>query len=190
MSNYNSEYSDSINPDNKVNIQKSTQGTPNYYGGAPQQPQPFQQPIQQQFGSVPPQNLYPNPQQNSYGTPTGYPQPQNSYGTPTGYPQPQYQYQQQYSPYPAQAATTQVATNKFAIISLVLSLLGFIVVPLAVVGIVLGHCSLYEIKRTGENGMGAAIAALVIGYIEIIGAILIVIIYLWVLLTVGQASGR
>jgi hypothetical protein len=182
MSNYNSEYSDSINPDNKVNIQKSTQGTPNYYGGAPQQPQPFQQPIQQQFGSVPPQNLYPNPQQNSYGTPTGYPQPQ-------------YQYQQQYSPYPAQAATTQaattqVATNKFAIISLVLSLLGFIVVPLAVVGIVLGHRSLYEIKRTRENGMGAAIAALVIGYIEIIGAILIVIIYLWVLLTVGQASGR
>jgi len=36
---------------------------------------------------------------------------------------------------------------------------------LAPVGIVLGHISLAQIKRTGEQGRGLAIAGLVIGYI-------------------------
>jgi len=172
MSNYNSEYSDSINPDNRVNIQKPAQETPNYYGNTPQQVPPFQQSVQQPFNNVTPQNLYPNPQQNSYGTPTGYPQTQH-------------QYQQQYMPYPAQAIT-----NRFAIMALIFSLIGFVIVPLGVVGIVLGHRALYEIKKTGEGGKGAAIAALVIGYLEILGSILFVVFYLLLLLAVGQASGR
>lgn len=158
MSNYNSEYNDSINPDNKVNIQKPTQGVPNYYGNAPQQAQPVQQPIPL-FNNVTPQNLYPNPQQNLYGTPTGYPQPQ-------------YQYQQQYTPYPAQAVT-----NRFAIMALIFSLTGFVVGALTIVGIILGHRSLSEIKRTGEGGRGAATAALIIGYLQLGGWVVIIGLY-------------
>lgn len=170
MSNYNSEYSDSINPDNRVNIQKPAQETPNYYGNAPQQMQPFQRPVQQPFNNVAPQNLYPNPQQNLYGAPTGYPQAQH-------------QYQQQYMPYPAQAIT-----NRFAIMALIFSLAGFIVGVLTIVGIILGHRSLSEIKRTGEGGKGAAVAALVIGYFQLVGWVLIIALYVLFALAAGASS--
>jgi hypothetical protein len=167
MSNYNSEYSDSINPDNKVNIQKPTQGAPTYYGSDSQQ---FQQPAQQPFGNVTPQNLYPNPQQNLYGTPSGYPQSQ-------------YQYQQQYMPYPAQAVT-----NRFAIMALIFSLAGFVVGVLTIVGIILGHRSLSEIKRTGEGGKGAATAALIIGYLQLGGWVVLIGLYVLFALAAGASN--
>jgi hypothetical protein len=167
MSNYNSDYSDSINPDNKINIQKPTQGTPTYYGSDSQQ---FQQPAQQPFGNVTPQNLYPNPQQNSYDTPSGYPQSQP-------------QYQQQYMPYPAQAVT-----NRFAIMALIFSLAGFIVGVLTIVGIILGHRSLSEIKRTGEGGKGAATAALIIGYLQLGGWVVLIGLYVLFALAAGISN--
>jgi hypothetical protein len=167
MSNYNSDYSDSINPDNKVNIQTPTQGTPTYYGSDSQQ---FQQPAQQPFGNVTPQNLYPNHQQNSYGTPSGYPQSQ-------------YQYQQQYMPYPAQAVT-----NRFAIMALIFSLAGFVVGVLTIVGIILGHRSLSEIKRTGEGGKGAATAALIIGYLQLGGWVVLIGLYALFALAAGASN--
>jgi peptidyl-prolyl cis-trans isomerase B (cyclophilin B) len=50
-------------------------------------------------------------------------------------------------------------TNGMAIAALVCSL---VISPL---GIVFGHIALSQIKRTGEDGRGLAIAGLVIGYI-------------------------
>ena len=53
-------------------------------------------------------------------------------------------------------------TNVLAIISLVTSIIGF-----TLVGIITGHIGLSQIKKTGEQGRGLAIAGLIIGYLSI-----------------------
>lgn len=70
----------------------------------------------------------------------------------------------EFSPPPAQHFGPYVAygprpTNSMAIVALVTSLL------LAPLGIIFGHISLSQIKRSGEDGRGLAIAGLVIGYL-------------------------
>lgn len=50
-------------------------------------------------------------------------------------------------------------TNSMAIVALVCSLV------LAPLGVVFGHIALSQIKRSGEDGRGLAIAGLVIGYV-------------------------
>lgn len=63
-------------------------------------------------------------------------------------------------------------TNSMAIAALVCSLV------LAPLGIVFGHIALSQIKRTGEEGRGLAIAGLVIGYVFTAIAVA------WIVLTV------
>ena len=46
---------------------------------------------------------------------------------------------------------------------------------LAPLGIIFGHIALSQIKRTGENGRGMAIAGLVIGYLSLAGIAIMVI---------------
>jgi peptidyl-prolyl cis-trans isomerase B (cyclophilin B) len=82
------------------------------------------------------------------------------YGYPAGYPQPQ-------------------PTNSLAIVSLVCA---FLFAPL---GIVFGHISLSQIKRTGEEGRGLAVAGLVISYL--ITVLTIVVVLLSVVLLVEAA---
>ncbi len=60
-------------------------------------------------------------------------------------------------------------TNTMAIVALVGSLL------FAPLGIVFGHLSLSQIKRTGEEGRGLAIAALAIGYVMVAAVILFLV---------------
>lgn len=70
-------------------------------------------------------------------------------------------------------------TNVLAIVSLVISILGF-----NVIAIILGAIALSQIKKTGENGRGLAIAGI------IIGAISIVLLIIWIILiAVLAASG-
>lgn len=73
------------------------------------------------------------------------PQPEPPYGPPQaygyGYPVPQ-------------------PTNVLAIIALVLSLMG-----MSIGGVITGHISLAQIRRTAEQGRGMALAGLIIGYI-------------------------
>lgn len=52
-------------------------------------------------------------------------------------------------------------TNVFAVPALVFGILG------SVLGIVFGHLSLSQIKRTGEGGRGLALAGLIVGYVQI-----------------------
>ncbi|WP_080730688.1 DUF4190 domain-containing protein [Rhodococcoides fascians] len=74
--------------------------------------------------------------------------------TPSGYPpQPSWGGQQQYGFQP------QPRTNGLAIAALVGALF------LAPLGIVFGHISLAQIKRSGEQGRGLALAGLIIGYV-------------------------
>ena len=86
--------------------------------------------------------------------PGGYPTEYSGY--PTGYPVGYAGYAQPKS------------TNAMAIVSLVCA---FLFAPL---GILFGHISLSQIKKTGEEGRGLAIAGLVISYILTVVAILII----------------
>src|SRR3954464_4355124 len=60
-------------------------------------------------------------------------------------------------------------TNALAIVSLVCA---FLFAPL---GIIFGHISLSQIKKTGEEGRGLAIAGLVISYLVTVLSILVVV---------------
>ena len=118
--------------------------------------------------SAPPYGTPPYSNQ-PYGTP-----PYEPYGYP-GHPYPPYPY-----PYPAPR------TNALAIASLVCA---FLFAPL---GIVFGHLSLSQIRRSGEDGRGLALAGLVIGYVVTIAAILAVVaatlLFAWAARVVRESS--
>ena len=114
--------------------------------------QPYSQPDNSGYqGQVYGQQAY-GYQNQSYGQQYGQAYGQH-YGQPAGYYQPP-------------------GTNGMAIGSLVSSLVGFVLgwafTPLflgLLVGIVLGHISLSQIKKTGEQGRGLAIGGLICGYV-------------------------
>jgi hypothetical protein len=89
----------------------------------------------------------------AYGQPVGYGQP-TAYGQPVAYAQP---------------------TNTLAIVALILGLSGFIFFITGIGGIVCGHIALSQVKRTGQNGRGLAIAGLVSGYVSV-GLLLLFIV--------------
>ncbi|TLF34183.1 DUF4190 domain-containing protein, partial [Microbacterium sp. 5K110] len=99
----------------------------------------------------------------AYGAPTA-----PAYGAPT--------YGQPYGAAPFGAA---VRTNTLSIISLVASIAGFLLIlpiigPIA--GVITGHISLAQIKRTGEKGRGMALAGTIVGWVSIALIVLFVII--------------
>ena len=129
-------------------------------------------------GGAPPYSNQPysnQPYSNQpYGTPPYGTPPYEPYGYP-GHPYPPYPY-----PYPAPR------TNALAIASLVCA---FLFAPL---GIVFGHLSLSQIRRSGEDGRGLALAGLVIGYVVTIAAILAVVaatlLFAWAARVVRESS--
>lgn len=76
-----------------------------------------------------------------------------------------YPQNQPYSGYAPQSNKT----NGLAIASLITSFF------ISIVGIILGHIALSQIKRTGEGGRGLAIAGLVIGYLGLVFGIIFAI---------------
>jgi hypothetical protein len=84
-----------------------------------------------------------------------------------------------YPPYPMSRPT-----NTMAIVALVSSL---IVAPL---GIIFGHISLSQIKRSGEDGRGLAIAGTVIGYVGTVFAALSLVFFLVVMGAMTAAVHR
>lgn len=73
-------------------------------------------------------------------------------------------------------------TNTLAIVSLVASIAGVVIWGIGfIVGVICGHISLGQIKKTGEQGRGMAVAGLIIGYIgialSIIGIIIVIAIF-------------
>lgn len=123
------------------------------------------------------------PEEQPQGSLQPYSQPDNSGYQGQAYGQRAYGYQnqsygQQYGqaygqPYGQPAGYYQPpGTNGMAVGSLVSSLVGFVLgwafSPLflgMLVGIVLGHISLSQIKKTGEQGRGLAIGGLICGYV-------------------------
>ena len=70
-----------------------------------------------------------------------------------------------YGTYPPSART-----NGTAIASLVTALLGFAIIP-----VVLGHMAQSQIRRTGEGGSAMAAVGLVLGYVQIVGYVILAI---------------
>jgi hypothetical protein len=67
-------------------------------------------------------------------------------------------------------SVTIAKTNVLAIISLVTSITG-----IGLVGVITGHLGLNQIKKTGQQGRGLAIAGLVLGYLQIAVALFLLV---------------
>lgn len=86
------------------------------------------------------------------------------------------------------AAPTAPRTNTMSIISMISSLVGwFSFGVLCVVGVILGHISLKQIKNNGESGRGMALTGVIVGYIGIAGWILGLILVFLVLGIAGAS---
>ena len=120
------------------------------------------------------------PVQAGYPAHAGYPA-QGGYPVQPAYPVP-YGYQGH------QGYGAPAPTNGMAIASLVTGLLGWTAIPLisSLAAIVLGHVARAQIRRTGEQGRGMALAGLILGYIGIVvqGAALTV----WILIIVATVQ--
>lgn len=107
----------------------------------------------------------PAPQQPYAQQPPGQQQDPYAQPSPYGYAQ---------QPYPPQPGY-----NTMAIVGFVLSIV------VSVVGIVLCFIALSQIKRTGEQGRGLAIAGLIIGFAQVLIGIIVTII---VFIALGVAA--
>jgi hypothetical protein len=76
----------------------------------------------------------------------------------------------------ATAATPVARVNGLAVASLACALAQFVAGPLATIpAIVLGHMARHQIKRSGEQGAGLALAGLIIGWAAMILGILLIV---------------
>lgn len=83
---------------------------------------------------------------------------------------------------PSYGAPASQKTNVLAIVSLVSSFF------ISIVGIITGHIALSQIKKTGEQGRGLAIAGLIIGYVGLLAGI-IALIFVFVVAGAAYNSG-
>jgi uncharacterized protein DUF1707/uncharacterized protein DUF4190 len=78
---------------------------------------------------------------------------------------------------PTTAVSPVAKTNGLAIASLACGLAQFVFGPLATIpAIVFGHMARGQIKRTGEQGAGLALAGLVLGWAAVILAIVVIVV--------------
>ena len=76
----------------------------------------------------------------------------------------------------ATAVTSVAKTNGFALASLICGLAPFIFgPPAAIPAIVFGHVARHQIKRTGEQGAGLALAGLILGWVTVILVIVLIV---------------
>jgi hypothetical protein len=80
--------------------------------------------------------------------------------------------------YPAGERAVTTPWNGMAIGSLVTSVIG-----LSLIGVILGHIALSQIKRTGEQGNVLAIVGVVLGYLGILAWIVAAIVGIFLLAT-------
>ncbi len=151
--------------------------TPN----VPQQPTtPYPQASQQQ-PQGPGQQGQQHQQQPAYGTPgapyQAQPSQQQAYQQAAAQ-----QYGQQTYPAPS-TATTLDKTNTFAFLTIIFAFLS----PIA--GIVFGHMSLGQIKRTGDAGRGIALTGLIISYSYFLFILIFVFMYVGLLVMLFGSMG-
>jgi hypothetical protein len=77
----------------------------------------------------------------------------------------------------ATAVTSVAKTNGLALASLICGLAPFIFgPPAAIPAIVFGHVARHQIKRTGEQGAGLALAGLILGWVTVILVIVLIVV--------------
>lgn len=95
---------------------------------------------------------------------------------------------------PAYGAYAAAKTNTLAIVSLIASIAGLTVVPFigSIVGVITGHMSLGQIKRTGEGGRGIGLAGTIIGWVglalAVLGTIIVLAMIPWFLVNAQELS--
>jgi Domain of unknown function (DUF4190) len=100
-------------------------------------------------------------------------------------PQQPYQpYQGPYSPYPPAPPT-----NGLAIAALVCGVGGFFIGLSFIPAIVCGHIARRQIRRTGEQGGGLALAGLILGYVGVALFIVIVAVFVAIVVHAGHPVG-
>jgi hypothetical protein len=90
--------------------------------------------------------------------------------------------------YYQQPSFTRPQTNSWAIAALVCAIVGFFVFPAEILAIIFGHIARGQIRRTGEEGAGMALAGLIIGYVTLILGILLVAAFIGVFVVVSKSS--
>lgn len=103
-----------------------------------------------------------------FGPPAGYPPP--GYGPPVGYPSFGYG-----APYSGGYGRPRPQTNRLAIASLVVSIIGVLAWPLSIIGIALGVVALNQVRRTGAEGYGLAVAGIAAGAITLVIGLIVTI---------------
>lgn len=82
--------------------------------------------------------------------------------------------------------------NTLAIVAMVLSLAGIVTGITAIVGAILGHVALGQIKRTGEGGRPFALTAIIAGWIitglGLLAVVGFIIFYVVIFATLGTAG--
>ncbi|MEY9850731.1 DUF4190 domain-containing protein [Leifsonia sp. NPDC056665] len=96
-------------------------------------------------------------------------------------PQPLPPQQPQQPQYGAYQPPAQPGYNTMSIVAFILAFF------VSIVGIILGFVALSQIKRTGEQGRGLALAAVIIGFVEVAIGILVSIL---VLIGLGIAASH
>jgi hypothetical protein len=123
---------------------------------------------------APPPNPYPPP--FGYPPPGGYP-PAEYVPYPMPYPPPGGY--SPYAPYDPYAMGRPSGTNGKAIGALVTSLVSVSLcgcfIP-SLIGVILGFIAMAETKRTGQEGHGMALAAVIVGLITLIGGVFVIVL--------------
>lgn len=87
------------------------------------------------------------------------------------------------------APAASAPTNTLAVVSMISSIVGwFSFGVLCIVGVVLGHMSLKQLKTSGEGGRGMALTGLIVGYIGLAGWIIGLIIFVIFIGVLGAAA--
>ncbi|TFV89941.1 DUF4190 domain-containing protein [Blastococcus sp. CT_GayMR16] len=116
----------------------------------------------------------------AYGPPPGQP-PAPGYGPPPGYGQQPYGAPPGYGPPPGYPMPYGRPTNTMAILALVLA---FVFAP---AGLILGIVARKQIRETGEDGDGLALAGMIVG--GIFTAIFVLVIVFWIVALASIGSG-
>ncbi|MFG1797514.1 DUF4190 domain-containing protein [Nocardia sp. NPDC049149] len=162
-----------VSPDSGAQGSGAQSSVPQY----PNAEQPSGYPSAPQYPQQPAQPMTPPPQPQQQPQYQGYQQS----AAPYGQPQP-YGYQPAYQPY---GMAPQQGTNGMAIGALIASLAGFVTCGIgSIVGIILGVIGLNQVKQTGQDGRGMALAGIWIG----VGAIVLTVLWFVVVIIAGVSG--
>ena len=112
----------------------------------------------------------------AYSPPPG----QQHYGPQPPYPP----YQQPYPPYAPYPPAPP--TNGLAIAALVCGVGGFVVGLSFIPAIICGHLARRQIRQTGEQGAGLALAGLILGYVGIALFIVLIAVFVVIMNKIGN----